>query len=302
GRGFGRGVGSLLHNLNATGIYLNQRHRINWGIGAFRTAGQNYDGEQTVSYDETAVGALGILRYPLTRFSRLEGTFAVEHSDRTDFSLPVDAPRRVGWISSNYISFVRDNSLWIESGPIDGGRIAVTAGVSSDFTNSRFDSFLLTTDLRKYLRIGRRVSFASRAIGFYSTGDRPSRVNIGGTGAIRGYPNFGYINGSKAYMFNQELRFPVLRSLTLGFPFGDFRLPEFQGALFFDVGRAWFRDPGVRPVLGSYGFGVRLALAPLAVLRLDVGRRFAADNFGSYALSASQKQRSFVSFFFGYNY
>jgi outer membrane protein assembly factor BamA len=119
---------------------------------------------------------------------------------------------------------------------------------------------------------------------------------------VRGYPNFGYIMGSQAYMANSELRFPVLRSLTLGFPFGDFRLPEFQGALFFDAARAWFRDPGSRPLIGSYGFGVRLALFPLAVLRLDVGRRYSNGGFGSYGLSAEDQKRGFVSFFFGYNY
>ena len=295
-------LGSFVKNLNVTALYLNQRHRVNWGIGGFRTAGRNYEGERFVSYIETAVGAIGTLRYPLTRFSRLEGTLVMEHSDRTDFTLPVATPRRVGWIASNYLGFVRDNSLWIESGPIDGGRIALTAGVSSDFTNGRFDSFLLSADLRKYLRIGRRVTYATRLLGFYSSGDRPRRLNIGGTMGLRGYPNFGYIVGSQAYMANSELRFPVLRSLTLGFPFGDFTLPEFQGALFFDAGRAWFRDPDSRPLIGSYGFGVRLALFPLAVLRLDVGRRFSNGGFGSYGLSAEDQKRGFVSFFFGYNY
>ncbi len=298
----GQDVGSFLENLNLSGIYLNQRHRVNWGIGAFRSAGKNYEGERFVSYDETAYGGIGLLRYPLTRFSRIEGRVVLEHSDRVDFTLPVATPRRVGWIASNYVSFVRDNSLWIESGPIDGGRIALTAGVSSDFSNSRFDSFLLSADLRQYLRIGRRVSFATRLVGFYSSGDRPRRANIGGTMGLRGYPNFGNIVGSQAYMANQELRFPVLRSLTLGFPFGDFRLPEFQGALFFDAGRAWFRDRASRPLIGSYGLGVRLALAPLAVLRLDIGRRFSDGGFGSYGLSLQEQNRSFVSFFFGYNY
>jgi hypothetical protein len=298
----GQEFGSFIKNLNVTGLYLNQTHRVNWGIGGFRTAGRNYEGEQFVSYIETAVGAVGLLRYPLTRFSRLEGTLVVEHSDRTDFTLPVATPRRVGWIASNYLSFVRDNSLWIESGPIDGGRIALTAGVSSDFSNGRFDSFLLSADLRKYLRIGRRVSYATRLVGFYSSGDRPRRINIGGTMALRGYPNFGYIVGSQAWMANSELRFPILSSLTLGFPFGDFRLPEFQGALFFDAGRAWFREPATRPMIGSYGLGVRLALFPLAVLRLDVGRRFSDGGFGSYGLSSDQQKRGFVSFFFGYNY
>jgi len=46
-----------------------------------------------------------------------------------------------------------------------------------------------------------------------------------------------------------------------------------------------------------------MALGPLAVLRLDVGRRFSDhDNFQGYSLSEDQKKRGFVSFFFGYNY
>ena len=46
-----------------------------------------------------------------------------------------------------------------------------------------------------------------------------------------------------------------------------------------------------------------MALGPVAVLRLDVGRRFSdRDHFGGYSLSDQQKKRGFVSFFFGYNY
>ena len=193
---------------------------------------------QFVAYDETAYGVLGLLRYPLSRFSRVEGTFVAEHSDRTDFTLPVDEPRRIGWIASHYLSYVHDNSLWIPSGPIDGGRLSLTAGVSSDFTNSRFDSYLLSADWRQYLRLGRHSAWALRGYAFYSGGDRPRRSNIGGTLALRGYPQFGYIVGSRAFMANQELRFPLLTHLTLGTPFGDIDFPQVQGALFTDLGRA----------------------------------------------------------------
>jgi hemolysin activation/secretion protein len=197
---------------------------------------------------------------------------------------------------------VRDNSLWINSGPIDGGRFALTAGVSSDFSNSRFDSYLLSGDWRHYFRLGSRSAWALRAFGFYSGGDRPRRVNIGGTLAIRGYPQFGYIVGSNAFMFNQELRVPLLTHLTLGTPFGDLDLPEIQGGLFTDFGQAKFSTSPDRALIGSYGVSFRMALGPLSVLRLDVGRRFSSQEFQGYSLSAEQKRRSFVSFFFGYNY
>jgi len=298
----GRRLGSILSNLSASAVYLNRSRRVNWGLGAFRTVSRNFENDLVVSYDETAYGGVGLLRYPLTRFTRVEATVVMEHSDRVDFTLPVDEPRRIGWIASNYLSYVRDNSLWIFSGPIDGGRLAVTAGVSSDFSNSRFDSYLVSGDWRHYFRLGTRSAWALRAYGYYSGGDRPSRVNIGGTQGLRGYPQYGYIVGSEAFMFNQELRFPLLSHLTLGTPLGDLDLPEIQAGLFTDVGKAKFSTPTDRALLGSYGVSFRMALGPLAVLRLDVGRRFSNDDFQGYSLSSDQKHPGFVSFFFGYNY
>ncbi len=298
----GRRLGSILANINASVVYLNRSRRVNWGFGAFRTKGRNFEGDRVVAYDETAYGALGIIRYPLSRFSRIEGTVVAEHSDRVDFTLPVDQPRRVGWIASHFLSYVHDNSLWINSGPIDGGRLSLTAGLSNDFSNSRFDSYVVSADWRRYLRLGSRSTWALRGYGFYSGGDRPRRTNIGGTLALRGYPQFGYIVGSQAYMANQEIRFPLLTHLTLGTPLGDLDFPEIQGAFFTDVGKATFETSTDRAVLGSYGISFRMAVGPLAVLRFDVGRRFSSDNFRGYGLAADQRDAGFLSFFFGYNY
>jgi outer membrane protein assembly factor BamA len=103
-------------------------------------------------------------------------------------------------------------------------------------------------------------------------------------------------------MFNQELRFPLLNRIIFGTPLGDLTFPEVQGALFFDVGRAWFEHSAERAVLGSWGASFRMALAPLAVIRLDVGRRFSSKDFAGYALNERRRRPSFVTFFFGYNY
>ena len=298
----GRRLGSIISNINASTIYLNRSRRVNWGVGAFRTKSRNFEGDRVVAYDETAYGGLGVLRFPLSRFTRVEGTFVVEHSDRVDFTLPVDQPRRVGWIASHFASYVHDNALWVYSGPIDGTRFSLTAGLSNDFSNSRFDSYLVAADWRKYFRLSRRSAWALRAYGFYSGGDRPRRTNLGGTLGLRGYPLFGYIVGSRAYMFNQELRFPLLTRLTIGFPFGDLNLPEVQGALFTDIGKATFETSVDRATIGSYGISFRLAIAPLAVLRLDLGRRFSNDRFRGYGLDRDQRDGGFVSFFFGTNY
>jgi hypothetical protein len=291
----------VFENISASAVYLNRQRRLNWGVGAFRIKSRNFEGDNVVAYNETAYGGLGLLRYPLSRFSRIEGTMVVEHSDRFDFTLDVAEPRRVGWIASHYLSYVHDNALWISSGPIDGTRFSLTAGISSDFSNSRFDSYLLSGDWRRYFRFSGRSTYAVRALGFYSGGDRPRRINIGGTLALRGYPQFGYILGSHAFMLNQELRFPLVTHLTLGTFLGDLTLPEIQGGLFADVGKATFPSTE-RALLGSYGLSLRLAIAPLAVLRLDIGRRFSDGDYEGYSLDREQRKTGFVSFFFGYNY
>lgn len=297
----GRQFRSLFENISVLGLYLNQTRRLNWGVGAFRFKGNQYAGDFTVAYTENTTGVFGLVRYPLSRFARIEGQATFQHSDRFDFSLPVADPRRKGWLASQYLSYVHDNSLWTSAGPIDGHRLSLTTGIGSDFSNARFDSYTTIADARQYFRLGKRSAFAVRGVGFYSGGDRPERVNIGGTLGLRGYPNYGYIIGSQAWMLNGELRFPLLDYLTFGLPVGAIRFPEFQGAFFVDAGKTWFSGEN-RALLGSYGVSFRWPLVPGLVLRLDWGRRFSDNHFEGYGLTDEQQRRSFVQFFFGYNY
>lgn len=294
--------GNFFSNLSGSLTYINRQRRVNWGVGAFRFVGQVFQGDRFASYEERASGATALIRYPLSRYNRVEGSLTVARSDRFDFDLPVDEPRRVGWIASNYVSFVRDNSLWIASGPIDGFRLGLTAGVASDFTNSRFDNYVLSADLRRYFRLGRRSAYATRLYGLWGSGDRPPMRNIGGTTGLRGYPNFGHIIGTRAWMVNQEVRFPLFNRLILGTPLGDIVFPEFQGAIFADYGRAWIGSNSSRRPLGSAGGSVRLAIAPLAVVRFDAGVRFGGNDRQGYDLDDRQRDGGFFSFFFGYNY
>ncbi|MGE3527721.1 MAG: hypothetical protein AB7I33_17520, partial [Gemmatimonadales bacterium] len=304
----GRNLGNILENLNATAIYLNQSRRLNWGVGAYRTNLASYSGPFDISYREKAYGALGLIRYPLDRYNRIEAETVLEHSDRVDFEFPDGAPvpadglRRVGWINSNYLSYITDNSLWLYSGPIDGRRFRLTLGAGSDLSHARFDNYLVNVDARRYFRLANRVAYAVRLFGWYSGGALPRRVNLGGSLAMRGYPLYGTIVGSRAYMVNQELRFPLLNYLTLGTPAGPLTLPELQGAAFVDVGKAWYLDQSSRALIGSYGISFRWALAPFLVLRLDWGRRFSDDGFRGYPLTPDEKRPGFVKFFFGYNY
>jgi len=297
------GFGSLLDNINGTVFYLNQAHRINWGVGGFRQRGLFYEGDFQTLYEERSYGAFAQIRYPFTRFRRIVGEYRIERSDRFDlFSPDVAEPRRVGWLASNYLTYVKDNTLWLSTGPIDGERYNLTGGLVNDLTNGRFDSWLVSVDVRKYLRTSLHSALALRVEGYASGGERPRHVGIGGPWGLRGYPPNGYVSGTYAWLANAEFRFPLTDFLTIGFPFGAARFPGVQAALFLDYGRAWSDQTVRRGVLGSSGLGLRMPIGPPLVLRLDLGYRLGTTELGFYGLPAAARNRRFVDFFFGYNY
>jgi hypothetical protein len=299
----GTGLGSLIDNVNGTVAYVNQARRVNWGFGAFRQRGLFYEGDFSSVFEETSYGAFALVRYPFTRFRRLEAEYRVERSDRFDLLTPgVDELRRVGWLASNYLSYVKDNTLWLATGPIDGGRYNVTAGLVNDLSHGRFDSWLFSADVREYLRVSLHSALAVRMLGYASGGERPRRINIGGSWGLRGYPRYGYVAGTRAWLFNAEYRFPITDFLTIGFPFGAARFPGVQGALFLDYGRAWSENTTARGVLGASGLGLRMPIGPPLVLRLDLGYRFHSGDPGFYSLPRSSRGTKFVDFFFGFNY
>jgi hypothetical protein len=295
--------GNILENFSGSAFYLNQKRRLNWGLGAFRLRGVFYEGDLETIYRETSFGAFGEVRWPFSRFSRLEAQLRVERSDRFDLSGgDREEPRRVGWLASNYLALVRDNSLWLNTGPIDGERRNLTLGVTNDLSNGRFDSWLAAVDERRYIRMGPQAAYAVRVYGYYSAGRRPRRTSIGGSWGLRGYPRFGGVSGTRAMLINQEIRFPLSDFIAIGFPFGTLRFPGVQGALFGDVGGAWADGDRRRGILGSAGLGLRTAVTYPLVLRFDFGWRFAVGDFVGYTLPPLDGNRSFFDFFFGFNY
>ncbi len=298
----GSDIGDLLSNINADVFYLNQAQRLNWGIGAFRLAGVFLEQDFSQLYREQTAGVYGSLRYPFSRFTRFEGQTRLEYSDRDDFNNPLirGARQREGVLASNFLSLVRDNALWLGTGPIDGTRWNMTAGVVSDITHGVFENWVGSADYRRYFRTSMQSAIAVRGYAYASEGTRPRAVAIGGSWLLRGYPRFSQA-GTRAWLANSEWRFPITNFVAMGFPFGTVRLPEVQGAIFGDAGQAWEGRDYQHRVLGSAGVGFRTPIIPGFVFRLDVGRRFSlngprVDTRGEYY------SRRFVDFFFGFNY
>jgi hypothetical protein len=296
-------VGDFVENINATVFYLNRKRRLNWGLGGFRVRGVFFEGDFRTQYEEKSTGGYIDLRWPISRFSRIQGQFRLEYSKRFDPFI-IEEPFREGLLASNILLWVHDNTLWLPTGPIDGQRTNLTGSITNDLTNGRFDAWMLSLDHRRYLRAGRFAAYAVRLYGYVAGGNRPRRVSIGGPWGLRGYPRTGGISGTRAFLFNNELRFPLLSFLTFGTPLGPLRFPGIQSALFLDFGGAWSHDDAPnRGVLGSGGFGFRMGMGGALVLRLDMGWRFdLTGRTGAQILDPGFEEGWFTSFFFGFNY
>ncbi len=256
----------LLESFNAGVTYIDKRHRLNYGIGIYHLYDEYFD-EYDGYFSERQSGAQGLLSYPLSKFTRVETSLFLRHSFK---KRPLFEDERHAILTTNYASLVHDNSLWDITGPIDGMRANATFGLTTDFYSGKFFNRLAFVDLRNYLRIRKFSAFATRAFGFWSAGDEPQRIYLGGSWSLRGYDRRAFY-ARKVLLLSNELRFPLIDNLYIGFPFGRLGFQAIRGALFFDAGSGW-NDEFDR-IYGSFGAGARVALGYMAVLRFDFSRR-----------------------------
>ena len=208
--------------------------------------------------------------------------------------------RSIAYVSPR-IAFVHDNALFSYVGPFAGSRARF--GISPSFGGERFTNYV--ADYRRYL-FARPFTLAFRTLLYGNTG-RDSRlfpIFLGTTELVRGYTSgsllkhecattptlpTGYTGcsaldqliGANIAVANIELRFPLTRSLVLGFlPIG---FPPIEAALFYDAGVAYDhrrdvklnRDPnnsGIRSVMRSYGASIRVNMLGFLILRFDVAK------------------------------
>jgi Tol biopolymer transport system component len=199
------------------------------------------------------------------------------------------------------LAFVSDNTLFGLTAPITGRRMRFA--VSPAVGNLRWVDYL--ADYRRYDPIiFNTITIATRFLGSASVGrdelsfpkyiGRPEYVRgydsenftgyectgfIGGTGSC----NTEQLVGSRVAVFNAEVRFPIIRRFDLGgLPIG---LPPVEGLFFYDAGLAWSKGQTVsltkpanydfnlqRYPLRSYGFGLRVNLFNLAILKWDFAK------------------------------
>ncbi|MCP5061646.1 MAG: BamA/TamA family outer membrane protein, partial [Ignavibacteriae bacterium] len=184
------------------------------------------------------------------------------------------------------------NSLWGPTGPVDGTRLRLLLGYTTDIQFSNANFYSVIADYRKYFRLSQRMTLATRGSFYYNEGKEARRYIAGGSWNLRGWTRFG-IRGEKMWLSSVELRFPFIDRLYLKLPFLGLDFSRLRGAIYFDAGSAW--DEKYDETLGSVGVGIRFNLLGAITLRYDVGKKI-EDNFQRF------QNKLFYQFFFGWDF
>ncbi len=252
-------------SFNVAATYLNQSRRLNYAYGLYHFYDE-YDDPVEGIFSERLYGAYGGLSYPLSKFRRFETSMYFRKSEKYKY---FQEEYRDAWLNTVLVSYVKDNSIWDFTGPLDGSRYIISAGYTFDVKSGTSFNRLFMVDLRKYFRIKRYSAFAMRAWYYTSGGKEPQRIYFGGSWSLRGYDRREWYERN-VFLLSNELRFPLINRLLIGLPVGAIGFSGIRGAVFFDVGNAW--DDKFDQLYGSFGVGARVALGYFLVLRFDFSR------------------------------
>lgn len=228
--------------------------------------------------------------------------------DQFGFGEPARVDSVRGGGSLNYISpfaaYVADNALNGLTGPIYGHRyraeIRPNIAGDSSWVNYSADFRRYDAIIFSFLTLATRVN-ADVSVG---KGELRYPKYIGNPYYIRGYNRENYLTGdcgtngangssadadvcsavqllgSRFVIANAELRFPLIRRFDLGLL--PISLPPVDGLVFYDAGMAWSGGQSIsvtrpddydftrqRYMLRSFGYGLRVNLFGIAILRWD---------------------------------
>lgn len=202
-----------------------------------------------------------LFTYPWIGFEYVEDGFVTERQldqiQRTeDLNLGTQAQARVGW-STAALGAERDHliaSTKVTTGWRPGARqllLAAFEGGSRWGSRGR-ENFLVGGHLRYYLRdFGNSVLYLAAEGALSEELDPETQLLLGGDTGLRGYP-LRYQAGDRRWLLQLEQRVFSDREL--------FHVLHLGGAVFYDVGRAWFKEGFFeeQPVLQDVGLGLRL--------------------------------------------
>ncbi|HOZ01438.1 MAG TPA: BamA/TamA family outer membrane protein [Candidatus Syntrophosphaera sp.] len=267
--------------------YLFLKRRTDLGLGVFNLFDEviyKTGVEEYIRYRERQSGLYFLLRYPLSRFFRVEFDNLLYQRGQYVSDWIWDSPTsntghwggedKIGQavVCTPGLTLVHDNALYGSTGPLLGWRAFYNA--STTLSDSKFEYLTNYLDWRSYTLFSKRYSLALRTIAGISVGDHPQHFELGGYYGVRAYE--GDLSGEKKAVANLELRFPFLEYLNLAFPL-PLSISNVRGSLFADLGTVFddfkdfrgMQDGTLKDLYLGYGFGPRVDLG-IMLLRFDV--------------------------------
>ncbi|UCD63189.1 MAG: PD40 domain-containing protein [Candidatus Zixiibacteriota bacterium] len=287
---------------NIQAFYFYNRHRTNYGIGVFHTKNFYLDANDFL-FSDRFYGLQTYAARPFSIFSRIEAYLSQYFIDRQYYDFGDLREDRSSKVTTAELAYITDNIIWGFTGPVNGRRAKLTVSGGVNLFDSRDIEFTAAElDLRKYWHLRRSFSFAVRLSGGASFGKTPKQYFLGGTTnwignrtldaevfevenlyfadvvtPLRGIPYYD-LSGDRYGLFNAEFRFPLIDYFAMRFPL-PIVISRVGGALFTDVGAAWFgsdfkggssEDGGrLQDIKVGFGFGMRMNLG-FFLLRYDL--------------------------------
>ncbi|MDD3730971.1 MAG: hypothetical protein PHU88_01175 [candidate division Zixibacteria bacterium] len=308
---------------NVQAYYLNNKNRISYGAGLFHTNNYYLDNRDHL-FSDRFFGLQLFIRRPFSLFNRLELSASQYFINRKYHDYDDPRENRNSKVTKVTLSYVMDNILWGNTGPVNGRRTKVTLEGGKNLFDARDIEFSAAElDYRHYWHIDKTFSFAIRLAGAASFGTTPKLYFLGGTTnwigtrtlddkvydvenlyfadvitPLRGVPYYE-LSGNRFGLVNMEFRFPMIQYFAMRYPL-PLVLGNINGAIFMDMGSAWYDDDfkggtsqGGRSRLvdihTGFGFGMRANLFGFVLLRYDLA-------WGTDFYSVSDKPTYYFSF------
>ncbi len=249
-------------------------------------AGYTYDQNRFSAGEETS-GGMGLdartLSYPWIGFESVEDEYIettnMDQLVRTeDFNLGTELRGRLGFSSTAW-GGDKDQAVFsfdLRSGwtPAEDQTLLLTGRAGGRWGADGYENVTLGGELRYFLRtLGRhRLQIALRVDAAWHL-DPERQLLLGGDNGLRGYPR-RFQDGDRRFLLNLEQRFYTNWEL--------FNLIHAGGAMFMDIGRAWYDEGGGGlGVLKDIGLGLRLSSSRSAkgtMVHLDVAYPLDGDS------------------------
>ncbi|KAA3652812.1 MAG: hypothetical protein DWQ10_18835, partial [Calditrichaeota bacterium] len=254
-----------MRNSNYMVRYFYLPNRIDYGVGAYHNVYFFYSDYLGLIRDRYFGGNFYASR-PFSRFTRLDYSATFLGINRDYLDIPSEfAPQNDIRVLMQNLSYVKDTSVWGNTGPVNGTRAEYAFSYSPDiFGNNGLEFYTMRLDYRHYFKFKNEYNIVFRFAGGASNGSDPQQFFLGGMdnwlnykfqGDIRiEHPQSIYfstfetpLRGAKYYervgdrfaLMNLEFRFPLIRYLILGWPL-PLGVVNVRGALFSDIGTAWY--------------------------------------------------------------